>query len=86
MNDDNNLNPFNNFNPYDLLEELARQNAELNTQFQLMIKNQHALAAAVNDQHSQIEQQTKKIQQMQLLIFNYLRGIENEKENTRPTR
>jgi hypothetical protein len=79
-------NPFNDFDPYDMLQELARQNAELAEQFQMMVKNQHALAAALNDQHSQIEQQTRKIQQMQLLIFNYLRGTENEKENSRPTR
>jgi len=79
-------NPFNDFDPYDMLQELARQNAELAEQFQMMVKNQHALAAALNDQHSQIEQQTRKIQQMQLMIFNYLRGTPNEKENSRPTR
>jgi hypothetical protein len=79
-------NPFNDFDPYDMLQELARQNAELAEQFQMMVKNQHALAAALNDQNSQIEQQTRKIQQMQLMIFNYLRGTENEKENSRPTR
>jgi hypothetical protein len=79
-------NPFNDFDPYDMLQELARQNAELAEQFQMMVKNQHALAAELNDQHSQIEQQTRKIQQMQLMIFNYLRGTPNEKENSRPTR
>jgi hypothetical protein len=86
MHDDNNRNPFNDFDPYDLLEELARQNSELAEQFQMMIKNQQALAAALNDQNGQIQQQTHKIQQMQLMIFNYLRGTTNEKENSRPTR
>jgi hypothetical protein len=86
MHDDNNRNPFNDFDPYDLLEELARQNSELSEQFQMMIKNQQALAAALNDQNGQIQQQTHKIQQMQLMIFNYLRGTTNEKENSRPTR
>jgi hypothetical protein len=86
MQDDNNQNPFNDFDPYDLLEELARQQSELAEQFQMMITNQHALAAALNDQHKEIAQQTRKIQQMQLLIFNYFKGQKNEKENSRPTR
>lgn len=86
MHDDNNQNPFGDFDPYDLLEELARQNSELSEQFQMMVNNQHALAAALNEQQSHIQQQTQKIQQMQLLIFNYFKGTTHEKENRRSLR
>ena len=70
--------PYNEYDPFDLLEQLATQNKSLHQQLAMVVSNQHALAAALNDQQLEIARLRNHITQITL-------GVNNE-ENSRPTR
>ena len=71
-------NPFSDYSPYDLLEELSRQNRDLFNQVKLLTSNQHALAQAYNDQQHQIQQQRLMIQTLRQRLNKFITGVEHE--------
>lgn len=87
MNDENkNENPFEDFDPYDCLMELTRQNAILAQEMQMIKTNQQQLAYAYNEINNRINAQGRLIAIIQNRIFKHSFGDVNEKENGRPTR
>jgi TolA-binding protein len=70
--------PYNEYDPFDLLEQLASQNKSLHQQLAMIISNQHALAAALNDQQTQLSQLKKRIEELTLEVYY--------EENSRPFR
>ena len=56
-------NPFSDYDPYAVLEELANQNKDLAKNMAVLVNNQRALAEEFNDQHS-------KIMRLRLVINN----------------
>lgn len=87
MSDENkNENPFEDFDPYDCLMELTRQNAILAQEIQMIKNNQQQLAYAYNEINNRINAQGRLIAIIQNRIFKHSLGDVNEKENGRPTR
>jgi hypothetical protein len=79
MNDENDKdNPFGNFDPYDCLMELTRQQKEMAAHIQMIVSNQHALAHALNEQQSHIEKLGLVIRQLQAHTYNFQNGKTND--------
>lgn len=78
--------PFHDYNPYELLQELARQNKELYHQWVMITDLQKTIGEAVNSHHERLRTHAMMIQHLNNKI-NILIGELNEKEtNSRPTR
>jgi len=84
--ENNNENPFQDFDPYDCLMELARQNKALAQEMQLIKTNQQQLAYAFNENNNRLNAQGRLIALIQQRIFKHTLGDQDEEKNSRPTR
>lgn len=84
--ENNNENPFQDFDPYDCLMELSRQNIILAQEMQLIKTNQQQLAFAFNENNNRLNAQGQLIALIQQRIFKHTLGDHNEEETGRPTR